>query len=187
MRIYYKPESGAILHTLTAEHYPDLPGNWIEVPDQPLGDLGDWRVEGGQLMRCGLGGAKAKAVTSINMAADTIRRRYVTQITGQDMLYMTKRDEAAAYLADPDPDLTNYPLLAAEVGITAPTAYHVAQVYLGLSAIWIALVAPLETARLGAIKQIEMAEDAETIEAAVTTACSMINHIANMATSGGPQ
>ncbi len=100
-------------------------------------------------------------VGCVKSAADAVRRRYVTMIAGQEMLYLRKEAEARAYLADPNP--ADYPLIMAEVGITAPEAWHVAQVYLGLSAVWISLAAPLETARLGAIAQIEVAEDAETI------------------------
>ncbi|WP_143542812.1 hypothetical protein [Cereibacter azotoformans] len=124
---------------------------------------------------------RAEAICGINRVAGEIRRRYVTVMPGEEMLYLRKEAEARAYLADPDPDPADYPLIMAEEGITAPTAWHVAQVYLGLSAVWISLAAPLETARLGAIAQIELAEDAETIRAIVDAACVQIAAISNPA------
>nr|RDS95568.1 hypothetical protein DWF04_06045 [Cereibacter sphaeroides f. sp. denitrificans] len=121
--------------------------------------------------------ARRAGIECINRAADAVRRRYVTAITGQDMLYLRKEAEARNYIAAVDPDLDDYPLIAAEVGITAPTAWQVAQVYLGLSAIWISLAAPLETARLGAIATIETAPDLATIEATVSAACAAMESI----------
>lgn len=175
MRVYYNPETGGVLHTLSAEFYPDIPGEWVEAVDRDLGDLGDWYVEAGQLVRGGLAGAKARAISDINAGADAVRRRYVTTITGQDMLYLRKEAEARGYIADPDPVLEHYPLIAAEVGITAPSAWEVAQTYLNMSALWIQAAAQLETARLGAIAAIEVAESTEDLDAIVAAACAAIS------------
>ena len=175
MRVYYNPETGGVLHTLSAEFYPDIPGEWVEAVDRDLGDLGDWYVEAGQLVRGGLAGAKARAISDINAGADAVRRRYVTTITGQDMLYLRKEAEARAYVADPAQDPADYPLIIAEVGITASSAWEVAQVYLNMAALWVVAAAQLETARLGAIAAIEAAESTEDLDAIVAAACAAIS------------
>ena len=175
MRVYYNPETGGVLHTISAEFYPDIPGEWVEAVDRDLGDLGDWYVEEGQLVRGGLAGAKAHAITAINTAADAVRRRYVTTISGQDMLYIRKEAEGRDYIADPDPVLEHYPLIAAEVGITAQSAWEVAQTYLNMSALWIQAAARLETARLSAIAAVEVAETAEAIDEIVAMSCALVS------------
>ena len=120
---------------------------------------------------------RAQAIAGINRVAGEARRRWITVIPGQEMLYLEKRQEAQAYLSDPDPDITLYPLIAAEIGITAPSAWEVAQVYLGLAAIWRQIAAPLEAARLAGIAAVEVAPDAETVAAALAQTLSAITSI----------
>lgn len=48
----------------------------------------------------------------------------VTDLPGQSMI---KEAEARAFLADPAPDMANYPMLSAEVGISAPDVETLAQ------------------------------------------------------------
>lgn len=107
------------------------------------------------------------ALDRVNYLAGRERLKLITNIPGQEMLYIQKEAEALDYIAqDPEPtDMANYPFLEAEVGITAPTALEVAQVYANLSAIFKATGASLENARLGAIAVIETAEDTATMEA----------------------
>ncbi|WP_277022283.1 hypothetical protein [Paracoccus hibiscisoli] len=107
--------------------------------------------------------ARLRSVAAINAASGPIRRLYVTDIPGQEALYLMKEAEARAWVASANPDATHFPLIAAEVGITAPTAGEVAQVYLNLAGIYTAAAAQLETVRLGHIAQ---AEAAPTPEAA---------------------
>lgn len=106
--------------------------------------------------------AKADAIARVNAAAGTLRGRYITIIPGQEMIYLAKEAEARAYLAEtPEPaTLDAYPLIAAEVGITAPTPYTLAQTWANMAAIWRGIAAQIETARLGAVAQIEAAPNA---------------------------
>lgn len=108
--------------------------------------------------------AKADAIARVNAAAGTLRGRYITIIPGQEMIYLAKEAEARAYLTEsPEPEtLASYPLIAAEVGITAPSAYAIAQVWANMAAIWRGIAAQIETARLGAVAQIEAAPNAGT-------------------------
>lgn len=120
------------------------------------------------------GEMRRTAIQRVNRAVDAVRRRYITDIIGQDMLYMEKRHEAAAYLTANDPDPSNYPLLSAEIGITAPTLYEIAQIYLGLASIWVAMAAQLETVRLGAIATIETTNDVSVMDQTATAACNLL-------------
>lgn len=156
--------------------YPPRPGPWA-VFDYQAGEWADPRTQAD--LDAELEEARRAGIRAVNAATDAVRRRYVTAITGQDMLYLRKEAEARDYIAAVDPDLVDYPLIAAEVGITAPTAWQVAQVYLGLSAVWISLAAPLETARLGGIALIEAAADVAAIESAVADAVAAITSVAS--------
>lgn len=55
-------------------------------------------------------------------------------------------------------------MIAAEIGITGENADQIAQIWVNMAAIWVDLAAPLETARLGAIAQIEAADSPEAID-----------------------
>ena len=107
--------------------------------------------------------ARAEAIAAVNAAAGTLRARHITVLPGQEMLYLAKEAEARAWLtADPaPPSLAAFPLLAAEVGITAPTPHELAQVWANMGAIWRTIAARIETVRLSAVAAIEVAPDAE--------------------------
>ena len=95
--------------------------------------------------------AKAIAVASINTLIGNIRAEYITVIPGQEMIYGDKEKEAIAFLAEPTipSDLTPYPFIEGEVGLTAPSAYEVAQVFVNKAAMWRPLGAQLEQLRVG--------------------------------------
>ena len=116
--------------------------------------------------------AKAQAVAQLNSAVVMVRGKYITVLPGQEMIYLAKEAEAVRYLAEtPEPvTLGGYPMLAAEVGITAPTAYELAQLWVNMSALWRGIAAQIETARLGAIYQIETAADTEDAQSHLQTA-----------------
>lgn len=156
-------------HYLGAEgwaEYPPRPGAWAvfdyaagawidpRTPDQITGEL--------QL-------ARLAAVAAINSLSAEVRRHYVTDIPGQDALYLLKEAEARAWVASADPAPAQFPLISAEIGITAPSGDEVAQVYLNLAALYVAAAAQLETARLGHIAMAEAAPDA-TAAAAIAQA-----------------
>lgn len=85
------------------------------------------------------------------------RRLYVTALPGQEMIYLAKEAEAARFLVDPDPDMASYPFIAAEVGITAQTAWQVAQIWAFMATLWREVAAELEQTRLGLSAQIAAA------------------------------
>ena len=170
MRVYHDAE-GSILYTMAGGASP--PGTYIEIEPVDLGDLTGWRVVDGELVRpegwadVALTNARLEAVARINAAAGAVRRLYVTDIPGQEALYLMKETEARAWLAEGEPNPADYPLIAAEIGITAPTGDEVAQVYLNLAALYVQAAAQLEHARLS---HIAMAETAPTPEEATAVA-----------------
>ena len=103
------------------------------------------------------------------MFVDQARRRYITVIPGQDMVYGAKEDEARSYVAAGSPgDLTTYPMLAAEVGLTAETPDQLAQLWLNMAAIWRQVAAALEPIRLHANASIGSAETKAELDAALS-------------------
>lgn len=115
-----------------------------------------------------LDAAKAAARAELATAVGSLRGAYITSLPGQEMIYMAKEAEARDWLAAGEPaDLTTYPLLVAEIGLTAPTAFELAQLWLNMGALWREAAARLETLRLGAGTAIEAAETVEQVEAAL--------------------
>jgi hypothetical protein len=111
-----------------------------------------------------LAAVKEKAVRDVNRMVGRARGEHITELPGQQMLYMHKEREAVGILASVEGD---YPLLSAEVGITADTLENVAQVILFTADLWTGLAAALETTRLGAIKDIGAAVDVAGVYAIV--------------------
>lgn len=115
-----------------------------------------------------LAAARRAAIARVNAAAGAVRTTFITSIPGQEMLYIAKENEARAYLADPLPDMANYPLMSAEIGagLTAPDAQSLAQLWLNIGAQWRQTAAQIERLRLGAVYAIEAAPDEAAIAAA---------------------
>lgn len=113
--------------------------------------------------------AQAKAAASAELAAriEAARTALITDLPGQSMIYMAKEAEARAFLAEPEPDMANYPMLAAEVGITAPDAETLAQIWLNMAAIWRNAAAQLEALRLSTAAAIEAAATPTQVAAAM--------------------
>ena len=106
---------------------------------------------------------KASLKAAIDIGAETERLKYITPGAGQAMTYQQKADEAARYLAASNPKASDYPLLSAEVGITASDIAGVAQTVSAAFSHWQDIGGAIEAVRLGAKKAID---DATTIDAA---------------------
>lgn len=98
--------------------------------------------------------AKARAIAGINARAGQQRLALITDLPGQDMLYLRKEAEAKAWIADPAPALASYPLIAAEIGITGADGDQIAQIWLNMADLWARAAAEIETIRLAAIAEI---------------------------------
>ena len=104
--------------------------------------------------------AKGKAEAAMNKTIGGIRSRFITDLPGQDMVYQRKEAEALAYLAMPVPptELSRFPFLAAEVGITAPNVYQLAQVWVNMASQLSYVAAMLERIRMTIVLAIEGAK-----------------------------
>ena len=144
--------------------YPARPGPWAAF-DFATGQWFDPRTP--EQVAGDLAAARRAAIGRINGAAGELRRTFITSIPGQEMLYLAKESEARAFIADPAPDMADYPLIAAEIGpgLTAPDAASLAQLWLNMGAQWRQVAAQIETARLGAVYAVEAAASEAEIAA----------------------
>jgi len=109
-------------------------------------------------------------IETVNRGIGEIRARYITAIPGQEMIYLKKEEEARRYIAhEPEPSsLSDYPMIAAEIGITAPTAWQIAQIWIQMSALLSSTAAGLEGLRLGTIAALDAATTVEGISVILT-------------------
>lgn len=113
-----------------------------------------------------LSGLKVSLKALVDAYAETTRLQYITPGAGQAMTYSQKADEASRFLAATDPVASDYPMLNAEVGITALTIAEVAAVVSAAYAQWQAVGAAIEGIRLGGKKAIDDATTAGAAQAA---------------------
>lgn len=102
----------------------------------------------------------------VDASAERERGRHITPGAGQAMTHQQKASEAVMLEDDPDPQPGEYPLLTAEVGITAPTLAEVGAIVRAAHGQWILLGAAIEAARLGAKKAIDEAGTPDAARAA---------------------
>lgn len=161
--------------------YPNPPGDLVDVDpgDYALIQLG---LAQGKVLAVGAMGyptiedapalpittQRADALRTVLDRTRAIRMKYLTDLPGQDMVYLSKVAEAKAWLAAGLPDdLAAYPLIEAEIGETGADAAGVTSVWLARAAAWTAIAATLEGARLGAGGAIAAAATEADIAAAL--------------------
>lgn len=173
-RATFDPETGAIGQAFGAQFSADLdemlPAGplTIELPDPAM--AGTHRVEDGALVliETPIEALRVRAIRRIEVIAECARNRWITPSVAASGIYLAKESEARDWLAAGEPeDLRDYPLIAGEVGLTAPTAWHIVQLWLGMAAAWRGIAATIEAARLGAKTAIQAASSAAEIEAAM--------------------
>lgn len=104
---------------------------------------------------------------AIDVQAERERLRYITPGAGQAMTYQAKAEEARLLVIDTAIDPAAYPLLSAEVGITADTLEEVGAVVLASYRAWQVVGGAIEAARLGAKRLIDLAETEADVRAVV--------------------
>lgn len=166
---FYHPDIGywQTIGEPSEEILATYPAGTIEVPLKPGADYqwqdGEWVYAPAPV---DLGNLKASLKAQIDADAEAQRLKYITPGAGQSMAYLQKAMEATAYLAATDPDPADYPLLAAEVGITGDTIADVAAVVDAHYQAWRVIGAAIEQARLGAKAAVDAAETVEDAQAA---------------------
>lgn len=113
--------------------------------------------------------ALADAYDQVFEAVRAKQMEFITDLPGQIRRYAMKEAEARAYLDDPSPDLADYPRLSDEIGITAPTALELAQLWVAMADSWDAADRAAEKARMAAKTSLAEASTISDIDAAVTT------------------
>jgi hypothetical protein len=104
--------------------------------------------------------------TQVDAQAETTRLLWITPGSGQALTYEQKRAEAERMATDPAPQPEAYPMLAAEVGITADTLAAVGALVRARAAAWTAVAAQIESLRLQAKAAVMAANNAAEARAA---------------------
>lgn len=102
----------------------------------------------------------------VDADAEAARLLWITAGSGQALTYEQKRAEAERMATDPAPVPDAYPLLAAEVGITADTLAAVGALVRARAAAWTAIAAQIESLRLQAKAAVMAATNAAEARAA---------------------
>ncbi|MEI6161482.1 MAG: hypothetical protein WCP77_16725 [Roseococcus sp.] len=107
----------------------------------------------------GLEQARAQALAEV----DRIAASRVAALGGSSPAHALKRDEATAYAALWSPDPASFPLLSAEVGITAPDLRGVARLVETKAAEWRLALAGIEAQRIAAKARLRAASTAPAL------------------------
>ncbi|WP_176083110.1 hypothetical protein [Martelella sp. HB161492] len=110
---------------------------------------------------------KTQLTALIDRLAETERANFITPGAGQAMAYSEKAAQAKAWLAASDPVTADYPMLAAEVGITGETIGDVAAAVNAAYLAWVTTGAAIEAIRLQAKADIASAETLAAAQAII--------------------
>ena len=96
----------------------------------------------------------------VNEMVGEARKNFITPITGQEMIYLGKEEEAKRFVnSSPLPEsFENFPLISAEVGITAEDGWQLSQIWLFMSGQWKQIAAVMESLRLTSLAEMNLAE-----------------------------
>lgn len=123
------------------------------------------------LVRKDIAPLRSKAIAQINNAVGQMRELFITTISGQEMIYSAKEAEAIRFVQGfplmSEVTAQTFPFIYQEIGITAPTAYELAQVWLYMAQQWRDVGSKLENARLGAIASLNTAPTPAHIDAII--------------------
>lgn len=109
-----------------------------------------------------LGPLRLAAKAKVDHDAEEARLTLVTPGAAQAMVYLAKQAEARRFEADG----TIGPLMAAEIGLTAPDAAALAALWLAMEQAWLEAAAAVEAKRFTAKAAIDAATHPAAVEAA---------------------
>lgn len=129
----------------------------------------------------GLDDAKAAAISEVDALAGKKRMQYITTSPGQDVTYLSKLEDARAYVAAGYPqDSTPFVWIHAEATATGSTAQQTADFIIVTAELWSAVGAQIEGARQGAkqaINAVTIEQGVEAVTDAVQSFKSALNAI----------
>lgn len=105
----------------------------------------------------------------VDAAAETARLLFLTPGAGQAMTYQQKEVEADAILSDGAPSATDYPFLAACIGVDGDTLAEVGSVIRARRDAWVLAGAQIEQTRLHAKQAIRAATTPAEIDTILST------------------
>lgn len=114
----------------------------------------------------GLSAMKEHLKSEIDRQAEIERLKYITSGAGQAMTYQEKFSELVAYEGDSNPTKEKYPMMAAEIGITAASLSGVASTIRAAYDLWKKIGSGIEVARLTAKSNIDKAASEKEARAA---------------------
>lgn len=144
-----------------ASHMRLPSGDWVPRPPPPPPSDDELAAQAAAELQ----GAHLNAAQVIDDLVTAARLRFVTQLPGQEAIYLAKEVEARTFVSTlPEPDsLENFPYLAAEVGITAATPRDLALIWLRKGAQFRDLGAATENRRMAARKALAVAATPEAV------------------------
>ena len=127
---------------------------------------------------------KVAAKLKVDSAAEKARLRFITNGSGQAMVYQEKADEAADFIANSYPAPTGspptyvgYPFIQAEINATGKTKEQAADDIIAQRTAWVATGAQIEEERLGGKSAIDSASDETGVNSARDSAITNLDAI----------
>lgn len=159
----------------------DLATNTLEIPDEKADEITKLLADTKLLKEKELESLKSDLCQKTDELAGKERQKYITDVTGQSLVYKEKQDEAFAYSKAwfghknaPDevrePNENDYPMLKAGIGVEGKTMIDVAAIVTQAYADWQIIGAAIEGVRLKtkmAISEAKTAEEAQAIFEAI--------------------
>lgn len=122
---------------------------------------------------------RREAEDAIDASAARVRARFAAPEKHQ--IYSDKRAEAVRYLEQAqggDPvDLSGFPYLAAETGLTADTPLDLAELWLWMDSVWRGAAAAIEQIALSAKAEVRASRDRAAIQAIVAATAETLDAI----------
>lgn len=190
MRIYYDDQTGEILYTLKLDEDQPWPaGSYVEKPDTfAAGALAGWTYDGnlGDLVQSDIAPEKAQSSAAVDQIVSDARLLFITDITGQQMIYLRKEQEANDFLNTPEllRDVNDYPFIKGEAEALNETPENVATTFKARADAWLAIGVALEKVRLARKTGITAATTVAEIETEVAGTTADVAAI--IAAAGAP-
>lgn len=128
----------------------------------------------------GLALLQLRAHRLVDAVAGEARRRYITDVPGQQAVYVRKLEQAQQYLVAYalDAQASAPPYIAAEAAALGVSAFHLATQVMSIAEFWDDTLSPaIEAARISGKAAVSAAESPEAVESARDAAIAALNAI----------
>lgn len=107
-----------------------------------------------------------RLTAEIDAGAGDVRRRFITDVPGQQLVYSRKAEQARGWLADPAPSAGSYPALETEATASGIAIGDLVEDIIAAENAWAAVSDAIEAARMAAKRRVAAATTPETMIAA---------------------